>query len=284
VGEITKDEPVKGTTQTVPVGDPLRIPVTGLQTGSYQVVVQALDSNNAPLAQATSDKISFLHPGALQTAMKWLGDRPLAIAGIALLCGMLLFALAFVVWAILPKPSAKPKAVDIALPPKLRRAAPPNSEPRLVLPSSARSKPARESARPEPRRQPERAPERQPPMPRPVASPADHPLALPKACLSGLEPANLRFTAEIVTSPCKVGRREGNDLVIKVDNAAGVSGRHATVTFADGRFYITDDNSTYGTLVNGEKIEPGTPIALEEGMIIGLGPMVKVQFSLANCP
>lgn len=284
VAESSKDEPVNGTTQTVPVGDPLRIPVTQLQTGSYQVVVQALDSNNAAVAEVISDKIPYRRPGLLQTAMKWLGDRPLAIAAIALVFVMLLFAVAIVVWAILPKPSAKPKAVDIALPPKMRRAAPPNSEPRLVLPSSVRPKPARESDRPEPRRLPERAPERQQPIPRPVASPPDHQPALPKACLSSYEPADVRFAAEIVTSPCKLGRREGNDLVIKVDNRSGVSGRHATFTFADGRFYITDDNSTYGTLVNGEKIQPGTPIPLEDGTIIGLGPMVKIQFNLRNCP
>jgi pSer/pThr/pTyr-binding forkhead associated (FHA) protein len=82
----------------------------------------------------------------------------------------------------------------------------------------------------------------------------------------------------ITRTPFNIGRREGNDLVVKVDNSAGVSGQHATITFINGQFYIQDDRSTYGTTVNGKSAPKGMPVPLENGAIIGLGPKVTIEF------
>ena len=101
---------------------------------------------------------------------------------------------------------------------------------------------------------------------------------MPVAVLTLSEPATPKFTAQITKVPFTVGRREGNDAVLPVDNSSGVSGQHFTITFADGRFLAQDDKSTFGTTLNGQAIPKGKPARLEDGVIIGLGPNVKLQF------
>ena len=79
------------------------------------------------------------------------------------------------------------------------------------------------------------------------------------------------------------GRAAGNDLVVQVDNRVGVSGKHATITFDQGRFFIVDQKSTYGTTLNDQRLAPNTPTPLTEGALIGLGPKITVKFSLQDC-
>jgi len=52
------------------------------------------------------------------------------------------------------------------------------------------------------------------------------------------------------------------------------SGRHADLTFADGKFTLTDVGSTNGTLVNGVKLEIDAPREVQEGDEITLGRTV----------
>ena len=106
---------------------------------------------------------------------------------------------------------------------------------------------------------------------------------LPKACLTALAPADLQVTINITRPSFTIGRREGNDLVLSVDNKVGVSGHHATIKFVDGAFVLVDDKSTFGTFINEKRIAPGTPVALAEGAIIGLGPKVKLKFAMREC-
>ncbi len=304
---------VPGTAQTIAVGDPISIPVKNpesgdyLESGTYKVVVQALDSDNKVLAQISSEDIAYERPSAFEIAIKWISERPLAIVGISLACFVAFVGLIAVVWMLLPKPSSKPKTVELVLPEKMRR--PPPVEDASLFekprrPAERPPQPERPARRPEPV-EPERRPSARPGPPSAEVRPAQRPSpaqpqakpvqysappapeaksALPRACLKGQEPANIRSSTEITKSPFTIGRRDGNDLVVKVDNAMGVSGRHATIAFSNNRFYITDDKSTYGVLVNGQKIQPATPVPLEDGMIIGLGPKVKLQFHLTNCP
>jgi pSer/pThr/pTyr-binding forkhead associated (FHA) protein len=107
---------------------------------------------------------------------------------------------------------------------------------------------------------------------------------LPKACLTALAPASLKVTAVITRPSFTIGRREGNDLILTVDNKIGVSGHHATIKYVDGAFMLVDDKSTFGTFVNERRLAPGTPMALTEGAIIGLGPKVKLKFAMRECP
>ena len=106
---------------------------------------------------------------------------------------------------------------------------------------------------------------------------------LPKACLTALAPANLRVSVNITRPSFTIGRRDGNDLVLTVDNKVGVSGHHATIKFVDGAFVLVDDKSTFGTFINERRLAPGTPMALTEGAIIGLGPKVKLKFAMREC-
>jgi predicted component of type VI protein secretion system len=89
---------------------------------------------------------------------------------------------------------------------------------------------------------------------------------------------------DVTKLPFAIGRHAGNDWVLSIDNKWGVSGKHAIITYKDGQYYIEDSQSTFGTLVNGEKIPPRVPTALNDPAEIGLGPMVKVQFQIGDAP
>jgi pSer/pThr/pTyr-binding forkhead associated (FHA) protein len=109
--------------------------------------------------------------------------------------------------------------------------------------------------------------------PGPAAKPA-----VPHARVVGLEPAGLSFTAEIDRTSFSLGRRQDNDGPIPVDSSQGVSGQHLKIIFSEGKFFVQDDKSTFGTTVNGQPVPKGRPVPLEDGAVIGLGPVVKVRF------
>ena len=71
-----------------------------------------------------------------------------------------------------------------------------------------------------------------------------------------------------------LGRREGDNEIVIPDPYC--SGRHADLSFADGKITLTDVGSTNGTLVNGVKLEIDAPRELAEGDEITLGRTVFV--------
>jgi pSer/pThr/pTyr-binding forkhead associated (FHA) protein len=90
------------------------------------------------------------------------------------------------------------------------------------------------------------------------------------------------FEAEIRKSPFHIGRAKDNDGVIPVDATSGVSGHHCVITFADGRWYVQDDQSKFGTTVNGQQIPKAQSFSLEDGALIGLGPRLRVIFRVGS--
>jgi len=56
----------------------------------------------------------------------------------------------------------------------------------------------------------------------------------------------------------------------------GVSRRHAIITWDENGYVLEDLGSTNGTIVNREKVAPGTPVSLVEGDVIHLGKMKAV--------
>ena len=68
-----------------------------------------------------------------------------------------------------------------------------------------------------------------------------------------------------------IGRMNGNDLII---TGKTVSRHHARLWFENGRWWLTDLQSTSGTLVNGTRILQ--PVALNEGDVIHFGDEVAV--------
>lgn len=61
----------------------------------------------------------------------------------------------------------------------------------------------------------------------------------------------------------------------------GVSRRHAIIIQEDDGYILEDLGSTNGTVVNREKVTPGTPVNLVEGDVIHLGKM-KAVFHAAS--
>lgn len=67
-------------------------------------------------------------------------------------------------------------------------------------------------------------------------------------------------------SELSVGRVQGNDLLLPKGN---VSKQHAKLFYRDGRFIVTDLNSTNGTYVNRRRIQQATVIAEGDRIYIG---------------
>jgi pilus assembly protein CpaF len=83
---------------------------------------------------------------------------------------------------------------------------------------------------------------------------------------------------QFVSSEISVGRVHGNDIVLPKGN---VSKRHARVLYRDGRFIVTDLNSTNGTYVNRRRITQATIV--REGDKIYVGDFVlKIEPTAAS--
>lgn len=72
-----------------------------------------------------------------------------------------------------------------------------------------------------------------------------------------------------------IGRVAGNDLVLPKGN---ISKRHARILYREGRFIVTDLNSTNGTYVNRQRIEQATIVREEDNIFIG-DFMIRLELS-----
>jgi type VI secretion system FHA domain protein len=66
-----------------------------------------------------------------------------------------------------------------------------------------------------------------------------------------------------------IGRRAGNDWVLP---DAHVSGRHARVRAMGGTFFLEDNESGNGVIVNGNRIHAGEPFPLKDGDVVFIDP------------
>ncbi len=282
---------IAGYDQTFAAGEPLRLPAEDLPSGSYLVRVQALDAADNILAEAQPAKVVYEQPGAVQRLVHWMRQSTWAVAGLGACGALSLVGLIAIVWFLLPRGAGRIKTVEMALPEKVRRAPEPPAAapPPQAAPAPPRPQPA-SRARPDPAR-PASAPApaqaaRRPEPPRPAAAPPAATLAARRteflAALALLEPTTVQFKAEIRKTPFSLGRRADNDGVLPMDGSSGVSGQHCVITFADGLWHVRDDKSTYGTSVNGKAIPKGQPIQLSDGVVIGLGPNVKIRFRIVT--
>jgi serine/threonine protein kinase len=73
-----------------------------------------------------------------------------------------------------------------------------------------------------------------------------------------------RFHQDLTT----IGRTNGNDLII---SGRTVSRRHARLWFDGGHWFLADMQSANGTLVNGARLQPNQPVALNDGDKINFG-------------
>ena len=274
--------PIRGTEVTVAAGEELRVPVSGVKSGGYVMRVQALDPSDRVLVESQGLKVAYQAPGVIARLVASLKGSTIAVLG---MCGMgvvALVGLGALVIFLVPKGKGM-RNVELALPEKARRP----SRPAEPVPPPAGPVVAPRAAPAPPR--PVEPAQAQPTPPSSAAAPAAavQAAATPKgsgilAMVSMAEPSIVRFQAEIRKSPFRIGRAADNDGVIPVDRTSAVSGHHCAITFADGRWYVQDDQSTFGTTVNGQPVPKGQPFRLEDGAVLGLGPKLKIRFQIGS--
>ncbi len=66
-----------------------------------------------------------------------------------------------------------------------------------------------------------------------------------------------------------IGRAPESDLVL---DSKKVSRDHAVLTFRDGRWFLEDRGSFNGTYLNGNRLQPGSPLPLRHADRITVGP------------
>lgn len=76
-----------------------------------------------------------------------------------------------------------------------------------------------------------------------------------------------------------IGRDPENTITISKDPA--ISGRHVTILYRKGSFYIKDEMTANGTYLNGEEMEIGKPYDLKDGDDIRLGNTTTFKFKSA---
>jgi type VI secretion system FHA domain protein len=85
-----------------------------------------------------------------------------------------------------------------------------------------------------------------------------------------LGPAN---RAVFTAAGGSIGRRPGNDWVLP---DAHVSGRHARVRAIGGTFFLEDNESANGVIVNGNRLHPGEPFPLKDGDKVFIDPFEMI--------
>ncbi|GAB4130767.1 MAG: hypothetical protein Fur0041_00300 [Bacteroidia bacterium] len=65
-----------------------------------------------------------------------------------------------------------------------------------------------------------------------------------------------------------IGRDPGNSITITNDPA--ISGKHVTILYKKGKFYIKDEMAANGTFLNDQELEIGKPYELNDGDVIRL--------------
>ena len=76
-----------------------------------------------------------------------------------------------------------------------------------------------------------------------------------------------------LASELSVGRDPANDLVLVTKT---VSREHARIVCEDGRWYVEDRGSFNGTLLNGQRVPPGTRLPLRHADRLQLGSQTMV--------
>jgi FHA domain len=92
-----------------------------------------------------------------------------------------------------------------------------------------------------------------------------------------LDENGLEQQVPVAANQFSIGRAEGNDLRI---NDAGISRRHALLTFFSGVAQVTDYGSANGTFLNGQPVQGNSQ--LKHGDVLTLGPTCKIRISLSN--
>ncbi len=105
--------------------------------------------------------------------------------------------------------------------------------------------------------------------PPPAQTPSDQPVpSLPMPHLQVRWPGQPPYDFAITKPSLTLGRAPDNDLVLSYPT---VSGHHARLECRDHAWLITDLQSTNGTAVNGQRIQPQQPQPLAHGDVVRMG-------------
>ena len=100
--------------------------------------------------------------------------------------------------------------------------------------------------------------------------------------ITGREAASLGAASRAIftTAGGSIGRRAGNDWVLPDPH---VSGRHARVRAIGGTFFLEDNESGNGVVVNGSRLHPNEPFPLKDGDKVFIDPFeIAVQVSMTK--
>ena len=100
--------------------------------------------------------------------------------------------------------------------------------------------------------------------------------------VTGREAAVLGAASRAIftTAGGSIGRRAGNDWVLPDPH---VSGRHARVRAIGGTFFLEDNESGNGVVVNGSRLHPNEPFPLKDGDKVFIDPFeIAVQVSMTK--
>ncbi|MDE1147264.1 MAG: trypsin-like peptidase domain-containing protein [Azospirillaceae bacterium] len=102
--------------------------------------------------------------------------------------------------------------------------------------------------------------------------------------LSGARKGQVETIPLVAKAQISLGRGPGNTVAFDADADASVSRQHAKISIDDaaGEFRLSDEGSTHGTFVNGQKITG--PTLLEIGDEIALGPQTNIIFDVNPRP
>lgn len=282
VSVAQQDGATANTTATKPFtlvkGKPTQIefPVKDLPAGSYRVVVVVRGSENG----VQSPPITYTKGDLVDSVRAYIDQNPWFIAVITTIVLASIAGLIWLIWFMRSRSVSRVRIAQEGLRENMRRinvrvpetGSLSRSSDVFTTSESAASQSQSQSGK---RTIPEPSGRRQSPKPAPAGSAAQ---TIPTAIVSVARPSTLKFNGRIRRSPFSIGRDPGNDGVLAVDGNSGVSRRHITLIYENGRWYVRDENTANGTRVNGTRIEPGILAPLGESARLTLGTNVEIDF------
>jgi pSer/pThr/pTyr-binding forkhead associated (FHA) protein len=82
--------------------------------------------------------------------------------------------------------------------------------------------------------------------------------------------------------PYTIGRGRSVTNHLSLDEDTSVSRRHATITYENGQFFLSDEGSSNGTALDGTRLMPNTPTLLRDGSRIMWGKNTVVIFHMSG--
>ena len=252
--------PIPGTEAFQSPDLPIVIPGADVPSGAYLVKAQALDGANQIIAEAAKPfTVTYERPGFFDKLAHDLGRSSVAVVVLVVVAFLALIGFIILIRMARARSRVDVRVVEPELDRRHHQAAASDRSQVIIPLAESVSQSMNQS---------------------PVVQSGSSTRF--SATLAAREPATLQFQMKISTARVTLGRRDGNDGVIKMDSQSGVSGSHASIVNEGGVWYVVDANSTNGTFVNGKRLPNNGRERLDDRSVIGLGPKVKLEFHIQS--